>query len=402
MRPIEELKDISKASKPNKMGSGSIKVMSNTKWTPITPSVTISGSKDTNSKSGNDHRNVKSNRKTKKRGSNNSNISEKVFNGESSAPYEIHTICNAKPKYFDTNAKANTYLSSGTTTDVNNKKIANGESSPNGKQLKNFQNKYSRTRYNNENHSSRYNKITHYDGYFSSSRPSKSEYISNSSHWLNNNTRPGYNQQVYLRPQQYYNNYNYQQQLQTPYYYSMEPIFKSIESIKNQIEFYFSEENLKTDDFLRSKFNKTNDGFVPMSLIGKFYRMVNLSLGGDPNLILASVKEVLHNKETNGLEIALGSIDGSQKKTVDEFDPLENYFIRRKNWSDYITENSFDDNDKTYKYKIEKFLEPGDLDDYHYISYPNFYSGHVDGKNNQTFDQGKMSREFQQNLQMDD
>ena len=174
VRPIEELKDISKASKPNKMGSGSIKVMSNTKWTPITPSVTISGSKDTNSKSGNDHRNVKSNRKTKKRGSNNSNISEKVFNGESSAPYEIHTICNAKPKYFDTNAKANTYLSSGTTTDVNNKKIANGESSPNGKQLKNFQNKYSRTRYNNENHSSRYNKITHYDGYFSSSRPSKS------------------------------------------------------------------------------------------------------------------------------------------------------------------------------------------------------------------------------------
>lgn len=102
--------------------------------------------------------------------------------------------------------------------------------------------------------------------------------------------------------------------------------------------------------------------------------MVNLSLGGDPNLILASMREVLQHKETNHLEIAFGSIEGAQKNMADDFNPLENYFIRRENWAEYVTESNFDENDdETEKYNIEKLLGPNDLDNYSYMGYPNFF-----------------------------
>ncbi|QHS72689.1 Slf1p [Saccharomyces paradoxus] len=401
--PVEELRDMSKTSKPNKNGSGSIRLTSNTKWTPITPSVTISGSKDTNSKSRKNSKNFKSSKKMKKRGNNNNNINKKDFNGQTNSISEINNASNLESKPFDANAKVKTRLNSGATAGANNKRITSDNNSTNGKQSRYYQNREGKTRYNNEDRSFRHNKAAHNGSPFPSNHHSRPGYISNASHWVNNNSGNSYNQLSYFRPQQYYSNYNYQQQFQTPYYYSMEPIFKSIESIKNQIEFYFSEENLKTDEFLRSKFKKINDGFIPMSLIGKFYRMVNLSLGGDPILILASMREVLQHKETNHLEIAYGNIEGAQTKLADDLNPLHNYFIRRKNWLEYVTEGNFDENDdETGKYNIEKLLEPGDLDNYSYMGYPNFFSSSANGKKSQTFDQGEMSREFEQNLQIND
>ncbi|CAI4372658.1 BAF_collapsed_G0013640.mRNA.1.CDS.1 [Saccharomyces cerevisiae] len=398
--PVEELRDISKTAKPSKNGSGSIKLTSNTKWTPITPSVIISGPKDTNSKSGKNSKNSKTNKKMKKRGKYISDINKKNFNGQTNSTSEISNVSNLESKPLDANAKVNIHPSSGATASGNIKRITNNNNSTNGRQSRNYQNRNGKTRYNNN---SRHSQAANNAISFPNNYQARPEYIPNASHWLNNNSRNSYNQLSYFRQQQYYDNINYQQQLQTPYYYSMEPIFKSIEGIKNQIEFYFSEKNLKTDEFLRSKFKKANDGFIPMSLIGKFYRMINLSLGGDPNLILASMRKILQHKETNHLEIAFGSIEGAQKNMAGDFNPLENYFIRRENWAEYVTESNFDENnDETEKYNIEKLLGPDDLDNYSYMGYPNFFPSNENRKKSQSYDQGEISRQFEQNLQVND
>ncbi|EHN02901.1 Slf1p [Saccharomyces cerevisiae x Saccharomyces kudriavzevii VIN7] len=396
--PVEELKDISKASKPNKNSAGSIKLTSNTKWTPITPSVIISGSKSSNSNSGKNAKNSKSNKTMKKHSKNNKSFGEKLPHGQPSASSEAHKALNVEPKSFDGDVTLNRYSSSEISAGGKNEKTTNGKNSSNGRQSKNYHNKSGKARHNNEYHGFGYNRTVRHGNSFHQSRSGDTP---STSHLLNNNFGSAYNQKSHFNPQQYYNNYNYQQ-LQTSYYYSMEPIFKSIENIKNQIEFYFSEENLKNDEFLRSKFSKTNDGFIPMSLIGKFYRMVNLSLGGDLNLILASMKEVLNNKETNHLEIAFGSIEGTQTKTPFQFNPLENYFIRRTNWSDYTTGTDTDESDESEKYTIESILEVGDLDNYSYMGYSSFPSTSVNDKRSQTHDESEVNREFEQNLQIND
>lgn len=59
------------------------------------------------------------------------------------------------------------------------------------------------------------------------------------------------------------------------------------EAIKKQIEYYFSEENLRGDFFLRRKMDP--EGFIPVTLIASFHRV--LALTTDVALILTAIKE---------------------------------------------------------------------------------------------------------------
>lgn len=76
-----------------------------------------------------------------------------------------------------------------------------------------------------------------------------------------------------------------------PFYYYSNPIIDTVasikESIKRQIEYYFSEENLNRDFFLRRKMDP--EGYLPVTLIASFNRVIALS--ADLALIIAAVKE---------------------------------------------------------------------------------------------------------------
>lgn len=115
----------------------------------------------------------------------------------------------------------------------------------------------------------------------------------------------------------------------------------AINNIARQIEYYFSEENLTVDNYLRSKLSK--DGFAPLSLIAKFYRVVNMSFGGDANLVLAALREIVAN-ESATVNVAEGSLVTKETDTVAETDeveeasPLDRYFVRSKNWSNWLPE----------------------------------------------------------------
>ncbi|RCK64750.1 hypothetical protein Cantr_00366 [Candida viswanathii] len=76
------------------------------------------------------------------------------------------------------------------------------------------------------------------------------------------------------------------------------------ESIKRQIEYYFSTENLCKDTYLRSLFNK-NDGSIKLEQLLEFNRMKILTKNGKyTNLLLESIEEIpvlemVHNDRTS-------------------------------------------------------------------------------------------------------
>ncbi|KAK7039130.1 La ribonucleoprotein domain member 1B, partial [Halocaridina rubra] len=58
------------------------------------------------------------------------------------------------------------------------------------------------------------------------------------------------------------------------------------EKIKKQVEYYFSEDNLANDIFMRRKMSK--EGYIPVSLIASFNRMKQLTQ--DVKLIIDACK----------------------------------------------------------------------------------------------------------------
>lgn len=116
-------------------------------------------------------------------------------------------------------------------------------------------------------------------------------------------------------------------------YYSVQPMMLAINNIAKQIEYYFSAENLDRDNYLRSKLSK--EGYAPLPLISKFYRIVNMSFGGDSNLIHAALKQIISNENAT-VEIAVGSIKGEEDFDDDLL--LSQYFIRSKNWASLLPE----------------------------------------------------------------
>lgn len=136
-------------------------------------------------------------------------------------------------------------------------------------------------------------------------------------------------------------------------YYTVQPMIMAINSIAQQIEYYFSAENLNKDNYLRSKLSK--EGYAPLSLIAKFYRVVNLSFGGDANLILAALREIAAN-ESAAVEIALGA-NVNQETSGDHELSLAQYFIRSKDWSSLLPDTF------STVVEIEKTLTPDSLEE---------------------------------------
>lgn len=140
-------------------------------------------------------------------------------------------------------------------------------------------------------------------------------------------------------------------------YYSMQPILMAVNSMARQIEYYFSPENLAQDKYLRSKLSK--EGYAPLSLIAKFYRIVNMSFGGDPSLILAALREIVYNQNST-VDVCYGTMESADDAGSNQEDNaiLANYFVRSKQW-----EASLPDEFSTVV-KIEKILENDALDEF--------------------------------------
>lgn len=155
---------------------------------------------------------------------------------------------------------------------------------------------------------------------------------------LSNHTQPSKNlsQKVQYNLRTYHNNgYQYR-----PKIYQTQPFYHPIMSVQNiarQIEYYFSEENLAKDKYLTSQFN--SNGYVKLSVIAKFYRIVNMSFGGDINLIMGALNEIITN-EMSTFDVGLLS------DPIDE-NPLNLYAIRTKQWESWLPEepNNFSVNE---------------------------------------------------------
>lgn len=88
------------------------------------------------------------------------------------------------------------------------------------------------------------------------------------------------------------------------YYYNGAPLFNMVttsikDCIQKQIEYYFSEENLNRDFFLRRKMDA--EGFLPVTLIASFHRVQALST--DVALIIEAVKDSEHLELVNNFKV---------------------------------------------------------------------------------------------------
>ncbi|CCD25759.1 Slf1p NDAI_0F04410 [Naumovozyma dairenensis CBS 421] len=147
-----------------------------------------------------------------------------------------------------------------------------------------------------------------------------------------------------------------------PMSYPIQPIIQSINDIARTIEYYFSDENLSKDKFLISKLSK--NGYVSLYLISKFFRIVKLSFGGDPMIVLAAIREILNNPDAT-VEIVIVKKNDSnttdRAEDVEELNsPLSNYFIRAKSEPLKWVPSNVADN-TTYDVEIERPLEIEDL-----------------------------------------
>lgn len=84
-------------------------------------------------------------------------------------------------------------------------------------------------------------------------------------------------------------------------------------------EYYFSEENLVKDLFLRRKMDA--DGFLPVTLIASFYRV--RSLTNDVSLVICAIKQSEHLELVDGFKVIYRSLAHS----VDCTKSLATYWV---------------------------------------------------------------------------
>ncbi|EDO18964.1 hypothetical protein Kpol_2002p34 [Vanderwaltozyma polyspora DSM 70294] len=296
---LESKKSLKPKKKNNSGSSSSIKLNSSTKWVPIKASIVVSSDKNDNNGKRNNSKNNSSKGGKKKQ-----------LNGKS----QQHPSKSQNGK----NEKKNEPVISSNDT---SKKDEHDKSTQRRKNNKNNQ----RKKHDNNSVNEKYNN--------------------------NNNSKNNHNQnhqQKQNRYHDYASHYNSHQMYQP--YYSIQPLIAAVNNVASQIEYYFSKENLEKDAFLRSKI--LNDGYVALSLISKFYRVVNMSFGGDTNVILAALSEIINNENAT-VEVAIGSIEESKAESA-----LDMYFIRSKEWVDYVPV------EVTEKVTINSTLSGSDLDQY--------------------------------------
>ena len=196
-----------------------------------------------------------------------------------------------------------------------------------------------------------------------------------------------------------------------PLNYSM----MAVNSVARQIEYYLSEENLAKDDYLKQNISK--DGFVPLSLLAKFYRLLNMSLGGDLNIIMAALREIVVNEQAT-VEIAQGELiinpadeteqkqeepkkeeqqisegeekkenEAEEEKEVTEPSPLTKYFIRAKQWQQWVPEQP------KLEIEVHKTLSGTDLDDcvLKVVNVPHHHHHHHSHRNNHNNTEGEQT-----------
>ncbi|KAL6942698.1 hypothetical protein ACO0RG_001659 [Hanseniaspora osmophila] len=173
-------------------------------------------------------------------------------------------------------------------------------------------------------------------------------------------SRPGYynNNNGYRK---HHNNYGYGQfpsqnfgngtesQSHFKAHHPPSPYF-AIKKVAKQLQYYFGEQNLTKDAYLKNQFSSKN-GFIPLSLISKFYRVVNLSYGGDPNIILGALHQILSSSPSeSNVEVAV------LKENLENDNVLSKYVIRSNKWEQFLGEESQD-----IDYDLEKTVEAADL-----------------------------------------
>lgn len=179
---------------------------------------------------------------------------------------------------------------------------------------------------------------------------------------------PRQNQKPYVpHNRNFNNNMHYvpyvQNSYNAQYYNTMHALITAVQNVSKQIEYYFSEENLSRDSFLKSKFSDA--GFVPIDLIAKFFRVVNMSFGGDPTIILAALREIAAN-EDSVVEVVRGKSNAEEHEAKGQdnfYGPeynINNYFVRAKNWEKWLNETNQD----SFAVAIEKTLAGTDLDQF--------------------------------------
>lgn len=374
----------------------SIKSHTSTKWVPIKASITVSNNNNKNGNKNKNHRhthngkkNSNSNKtkqnhsKKNKKNSNQNKKQEKAGEGDSSQPVSSSNENTSS----STTATTSTVDEKNTSTEINDSDTsikASGEqpqqpqqqhSHSNNNKQKRFNNKHHSHHFNNNNNRKFYNKQQQGQGQQPQGQtqngftPRQNNSNSNFRHSNNNQKHRSF------RPQQMAQLYS----MLYPFHYSM----MAVNSVARQIEYYLSDENFATDDYLKQQLSK--DGYVPLSLLSKFYRLLNMSFGGDLNIIMAALREIVFNENAT-VEVVQGEQiinpaeesnqeqneeeerrqdqeeeqgeQESEKKSVTEPSPLTKYFIRSKNWEKWLPETP------TFEVEIHKTLSGNDLDEF--------------------------------------
>lgn len=344
---VAELLDASRKRK-NKSPQPAMKSSVNTKWVPIQVSITVSSNNNNNNRKSTNNNNRKGGRSSPKRtpppqAANNAQVKSKPHNKEQQARRPQRTPSAKKNETPVEEAKVEEKKVEETEQP---QQINNQEQQP--RTFQNNNNGNNRRRFNNSPHQHHNKQFRagpatgnntfhrhHNNGQPSTGRYNKYSNRGNSSH------RPHYNRH-YNRPMA-----KIQQS-----FYPLQPAMMAINNVARQIEYYFSDENLSKDEYLKTKLSK--DGYAPLELIAKFYRLVNMSFGGDANIILAALREIVQNPDAT-VEVAVGAEQiTSEEGAVPS--PLAPYFIRAKEFSKWVPE-TIENN-----FVAEKTLSEGSLD----------------------------------------
>lgn len=351
----------------------SIKSNPSTKWVPIKASITVSNKQNKNNNANGSN--------AKKQGNNNKHKqnSRKHSNKKNNAP--------AKKDESAPTTESNEEATATDSTTAPEEGSAEHQQQQNNKQHK---------RFNNKHHHNNNRKPQQQNG----SNPR-----TNNPNFRHNNNQKHRN----FRPQQMAQLYS----MLYPLNYSM----MAVNSVARQIEYYLSEENLAKDDYLKQNISK--DGFVPLSLLAKFYRLLNMSLGGDLNIIMAALREIVVNEQAT-VEIVQGEqiinpadeteqkqeepkkeeqqiSEGEAKKEgeteeeketeVTEPSPLTKYFIRAKQWQQWVPEQP------KLEIEIHKTLSGTDLDEcmLKVVNVPHHHHHHHSHRNNHNNTEGEQT-----------
>ncbi|CAI4037557.1 hypothetical protein SMKI_03G0300 [Saccharomyces mikatae IFO 1815] len=291
-----------------------------TKWVPIKASITVSGTKRSGSKNG---------------GSNGNNNKSK---NNKTAASSTSSNANRKKKHHQHNAKKQQQqqLKKEGYEPTGEEDLKDTTSQENGQSTQ----QQPPSHHRNHHHSSNGPQRRKFHNSNNAGMPQNQGFQPQFKPYQGRNPRPNHNNRLKYHSHIHHNHHPQQPMVKVQQqFYPVQPVLMAINNIARQIEYYFSEENLTVDNYLRSKLSQ--DGFAPLSLISKFYRVVNMSFGGDENLILAALREIVANENAT-VNVSEGSWVNKETENVasevKEASLLDKYFIRSKSWSNWLPE----------------------------------------------------------------